>query len=94
MGILAAFFTVGILGIILGIAAIVLGVKGRRKVDRGLTMQHRGLATGGVVTGIISTLLGLLILALLAIGLALIDGSSDIEQELERQQRQLEQQQR
>ena len=78
------------LGVLLGIPAIVLGVKGRRKVSQGRTRQHRGLATGGLVTGIIATVLGVIILALLVIGIAFLSSSTDIQREIERQQRQLQ----
>jgi hypothetical protein len=91
VGIIAAFLTVGVLGVILGIAAIVFGVMGRRKVDQGRTTQHRGVATGGLVTGIIATLIGLIILALLVIGIAFLSSNPDFQQQLERQQRQLQQ---
>ncbi len=89
-GIIGALPTFGVLGVLLGIAAIVLGVKGRRKVSQGRTAQHRGVATGGLVTGIIATLVGVVILALLAIGIALLSSSPDFQREFERQQRQLQ----
>ena len=51
------------------------------------------MATGGLVTGIIATLLGLIIHALIVIGFALLGNNApDIQREIERQQRQLEQQ--
>jgi uncharacterized membrane protein len=74
-----------------GIAAIVLGVMGRRKVARGETTQHRGIATGGLVTGIISTVLGLVVLIAFIVGIAFLSSnSSEFQQELERQQDQLQ----
>ncbi|MBA3422628.1 MAG: DUF4190 domain-containing protein [Thermoleophilaceae bacterium] len=90
LGIIGAFLTVGVLGVVLGVAAIVLGVKGRRKVSQGRTTQHRGIATGGLVTGIIATILGVIILALVVIGFALLSSSGDLQREIERQQRQLQ----
>lgn len=90
VGIIGAFLTVGVLGVVLGIAAIVLGVKGRRKVSQGRTTEHRGIATGGLVTGIIATILGLIIIVFLAIGIALLSSSGDLQREIERQQRQLQ----
>ncbi len=90
VGILGAFFTFGVLGVLLGIAAIVLGVKGRRRVSRGQTREHGGLAMGGLVTGIIATVLGVVILAIVVIGIAFLSSSTDIQREIERQQRQLQ----
>lgn len=40
-----------LLGLAAGIAAIVLGAGGRRRVARGQTGQHRGVATAGMVLG-------------------------------------------
>ncbi|HEV2772617.1 MAG TPA: DUF4190 domain-containing protein [Thermoleophilaceae bacterium] len=90
LGILGAFFTFGVLGVLLGVAAIVLGVTGRRKVTRGRTRQYGGIAMGGLVTGIIATVLGVVILALLIIGIAFLSSNTDFQREIERQQRQLE----
>jgi hypothetical protein len=42
------------------IAAWVIGVQARRRVDRGETDQHRGVAQAGLVMGVIGTVLGLL----------------------------------
>lgn len=79
---LPAAFTV-IFGIILGIAAIVLGVMGLNKAK---TMQDagRGLAIGGIVTGVIGLVLSLLIVlagaALIgAVGGAIDDGGINID---------------
>ncbi len=91
VGIIGAFVTFGVLGVILGIPAIVLGVKGRRKVSQGHTLQHRGIATGGLVTGIIATVLGVAILALLVIGIAFLSSNPDFQREIDRQQKQLQQ---
>jgi hypothetical protein len=41
----------------------VLGVIGKRRVDRGETERHRGLAQAGLIMGVIGTVLGLLALA-------------------------------
>ncbi len=90
VGILGAIPTAGVLGVLLGIAAIVLGVKGRRRVSRGRTRQHGGIAMGGLITGIIATVIGAVILALLVIGIAFLSSSPDIQREIERQQRQLQ----
>ena len=42
------------------VAAWVLGVQGKRRVDRGETLGHRGLAQAGLVTGVIGVGLGVL----------------------------------
>ncbi len=76
-GIVGALFTVGVLGVLLGIPAIVLGVLGRRKVTQGRTMQYRGLATGGLVSGILAILTGVIIIALVAIGIAFLTSGVD-----------------
>ena len=57
-------------------------------------MQHGGLAMGGLVTGVISTVLGLIFIVLLVIGIAFLSSSSGgFQEEIERQQRELQQQQ-
>jgi lysylphosphatidylglycerol synthetase-like protein (DUF2156 family) len=66
------FVTVPV-AIVLGLAAVVLGVMGRSRVRRGLA-TNRGSATFGLVTGLLS----LLILAGLAIGgVALFNANKD-----------------
>jgi hypothetical protein len=93
LGILITLVTVGILGIVgvlLGIPAIVLGVMGRRRVKSGQTAQLGGVATGGLVTGIVAVVLGLLAIVLFAIGIALLSSTPDFQEEIERQQRQLQ----
>lgn len=62
VGIVTALFTAGVLGILLGIVAIILGVLGRRKVSSGRSREHGGLALGGLITGVVSLLLGLALL--------------------------------
>jgi hypothetical protein len=94
LGILGGLITFGVLGLLLGIPAIVLGVMGRRKVKQGRSMQHGGLAMGGLITGIISTVLGVIFIALLVVGIAFLSSSSGgIQEEIERQQRELQEQQ-
>jgi hypothetical protein len=93
LGILAlvlVIFTFGVLSFLtlpLGIVAIVLGVLGRRKVERGETFQHRGLATGGLITGAIATVISLIaVIAFFALGAFI--GSLDtqqIEQEIQQE---------
>lgn len=56
---------------ILGILAVVLGVKGRNEVRAsGGTQQGDGLALGGIVTGAIAVGFGVLILTLIIIAIA------------------------
>jgi len=91
LGILTTLVTLGILGIVgvlFGIPAIVLGVMGRRRVKSGRTVQHGGLATGGLITGIVAVVLGALAIALFAIGLAFLSNNPDLQREIDRQQQQ------
>ena len=69
-GVLALIFAIGFfliitvpVAILLGLAAIVLGVMGRSRVRRGIA-TNRGSATFGILTGLLS----LLLLAGLAVG--------------------------
>lgn len=58
---------------VVGVVAIVLGVKARAEIRAsGGTQTGEGVATAGIVTGVVAVLLGLMILAL--IGLALVAG--------------------
>jgi hypothetical protein len=60
-----------------GIAAIVLGKIGIRRVDRGQTTKHRSLAHIGRITGIIGTVLSAIaIVAVVLVG-ALLDAGED-----------------
>lgn len=60
---------------LVGIVAIVLGAKARKEIEAsGGTQQGDGVALGGIVTGAIAAVLGLLFLVLIA--LALITGAS------------------
>lgn len=53
---------------LLGIVAIVLGVKARNEISAsGGTQQGDGLALGGIITGAIAVVLGLLILVLIVV---------------------------
>ena len=53
------------------VAAWVIGVQARRKVDRGETSERRGMATAGMVLGIVGTALGVLAIIGWAVGLTL-----------------------
>jgi hypothetical protein len=58
---------------VVGIVAIVLGVKARNEIKAsGGTQQGEGLALGGIITGAIAVLLGVLVLALIV--LAVVTG--------------------
>ena len=66
VGTVCALLGAGLLGAIAGVTAIVLGAEGRRKVDAGRTTRNRGVATAGLVTGIIAAVLGVLMMLLAA----------------------------
>ena len=91
IGILLAFVTAGVLGILLGIPAIILGVVGRRKVSRGATRQHGGIAMGGLVTGIISLVLGIILLVVTILAVGALFSDPNFQEQLEQQQEQLQQ---
>ncbi|MFF9126204.1 DUF4190 domain-containing protein [Streptomyces sp. NPDC014889] len=81
LGILSCvlFCFYGIFGVVLGILAVIFGVKGRRKADLG-EANNRGQAQAGLVTGIIGIVLGLATIALVILGvfyLTNVERSSD-----------------
>jgi hypothetical protein len=81
LGILACcmFCAYGVVSLVLGILAVVFGVKGRRKAERGEADNH-GQAQAGFVMGIIGIVLGLAVMALIAVGIiAAINDDSDYE---------------
>ena len=57
----------GILGIITGILAIILAVVAKKKIKQDPNMGGKGAATGGLVTGIIGTVLYLAIWIIFAV---------------------------
>ncbi|MFF4762193.1 DUF4190 domain-containing protein [Streptomyces sp. NPDC001292] len=57
----------GIFGVVLGVLAVVFGIKGRRKAERGEANNH-GQAQAGLITGIIGIVLGFLMIAVLILG--------------------------
>lgn len=70
---------INLLSVVLGIAAIVTGVMGiRRAADPGV--GQKGLAVGGLVTGVIALLLSLLIL----VGMASILSDPDVRDTFDR----------
>ncbi|MGW4047448.1 DUF4190 domain-containing protein [Streptomyces sp. NPDC004721] len=70
LGILSCsmFCFYGIFGVVLGVLAVIFGIKGRRKAERG-EANNRGQAQAGLITGIIGIVLGLVVMALLIVGL-------------------------
>lgn len=48
-----------VLGLIPGVSATVLGIVGRRKVDRGEAREHRGKAQAGLLLGIVAVILAI-----------------------------------
>jgi hypothetical protein len=73
----AGFGLVFVFNLPCSIAAWVLGVKGRRRVDRGETHEHRSTARWGLVLGIIGTVLGALAIVGWALAIALSDEVRD-----------------
>ncbi|GED84454.1 DUF4190 domain-containing protein [Streptomyces sp. 6-11-2] len=69
LGILSCtmFCFYGIFGVVLGVLAVIFGIKGRRKAERGEANNH-GQAQAGLITGIIGIVLGLATIVLLVIG--------------------------
>ena len=59
-----------LIGLGLGIAAVVIGVLARRRVKRGETAHGGGVALVGVVLGVIATAIGLVVGAILVFGFA------------------------
>ena len=70
LGILSCclFCLYGVVGLILGVLAVVFGVKGKRRADRG-EATNRGQAQAGLITGIVGIILGLATIALLIVGI-------------------------
>ena len=89
LGILALLAAILIfpLGLVIGIAAIVLGVMGRKRVKRGETTRGGGPALAAIITGAIATFLALLIVA----GLVAFFSDEDVQDEIEREQQRQEQ---
>lgn len=77
----AGFGLVFVFNLPCSIAAWVMGVRGRRRVDRGETHEHRGMAQAGIVLGIVGVVLGVLAIIGWALAIALSD---DVRDELRR----------
>ncbi|WP_328564783.1 DUF4190 domain-containing protein [Streptomyces coelicoflavus] len=81
LGILACalFCMYGVVSLVLGVLAIVFGVKGRRKAEAGLANNH-GQAQAGFVMGIVGVVLGIAVIVLIAVGItAAINEESDYD---------------
>jgi hypothetical protein len=70
------FFMYGFVSLVLGILAVVFGVKGRKRADRG-EANNRGQAQAGFVMGIIGIAVGLIVIALIAIGIGVLVNQGD-----------------
>jgi hypothetical protein len=60
---LVGIFCFGIVGFVLGLVAIVLGVLGLKKANATPGQPQKGLAIGGIVTGALGLLIGLVVFA-------------------------------
>ncbi|MFF0018195.1 DUF4190 domain-containing protein [Streptomyces sp. NPDC005374] len=72
----ALFCMYGVLSLILGVLAIIFGVKGRKRAERGEATNH-GQAQAGFIMGIIGTILGVAIIALMAVVITTAINSDD-----------------
>ncbi|MEU9328547.1 DUF4190 domain-containing protein [Streptomyces canus] len=72
----ALFCMYGILSLVLGVLAIVFGIKGRKRAQLGEATNH-GQAQAGFIMGIIGTILGVAVIVLLAIGITAAINSDD-----------------
>ncbi|MFJ4204446.1 DUF4190 domain-containing protein [Streptomyces sviceus] len=72
----ALFCMYGILSLVLGVLAIVFGIKGRKRAERG-EATNRGQAQAGFIMGIIGTILGAAVVVLLVIGITAAVNSED-----------------
>ncbi|WP_316959266.1 DUF4190 domain-containing protein [Streptomyces sp. TRM68367] len=72
------FCLYGVVSLITGILAVVFGIKGRKRVERGEATNH-GQAQAGLIMGIIGIVLGAAVIVLMAIGItaAINQGVSD-----------------
>ncbi|WMX44810.1 hypothetical protein RGF97_08020 [Streptomyces roseicoloratus] len=64
VGVVLAFCSYGILGLILGGLALIFGILGKKRADRG-EAGHRGQAIAGIVLGAIGLVLGVAGIALI-----------------------------
>lgn len=82
LGILACclFCFYGVVSVVLGILAVVFGVKGRRRAEQGLADNH-GQAQAGLITGIIGLILGIVVIVLIVIGVVAAVNSEEDDRE-------------
>lgn len=78
VGAIILVVTVGILSLPFGVAAMVLGSLGRRRVRTGRTRQGATLAWAAWWLGLLITVVSVIVLVLLAFGVALLDGLLDL----------------
>ncbi|MEU2716536.1 DUF4190 domain-containing protein [Streptomyces sp. NPDC007205] len=65
---LCLFCMYGVVSVVLGILAVVFGIKGRRRADLGEATNH-GQAQAGLIMGVVGIVLGIVVIVLLAIGI-------------------------
>jgi hypothetical protein len=77
LGILAIVFVFIFfpLAFVLGLLAIIFGIIGRRRADENPAVGRKGMATAGLVTGILGILLALVISVIIGIFLSSVDES-------------------
>ncbi|GAA2441155.1 hypothetical protein GCM10010421_34810 [Streptomyces glaucus] len=70
LGILSCclFCMYGVVSVVLGILAVVFGIKGRKKAEQGLADNH-GQAQAGLIMGVIGLVLGVIVIVLIAVGI-------------------------
>ncbi|KUL40321.1 DUF4190 domain-containing protein [Streptomyces regalis] len=78
LGILSCclFCLYGVVSLVLGILAVIFGIKGRQKAERGEANNH-GQAQAGLITGIVGIVLGIAVIVLIAIGITAAINSDD-----------------
>jgi uncharacterized membrane protein len=62
------FCLYGVISLITGVLAVVFGIKGRRRVERGEATNH-GQAQAGLIMGIIGIVLGVAVIVLMVVGI-------------------------
>lgn len=63
-----SFCMYGVLSVVTGVLAVIFGIKGRKRVERGVATNH-GQALAGLITGIIGIVLGLAVIVVMIIGI-------------------------
>ncbi|MFF7890369.1 DUF4190 domain-containing protein [Streptomyces sp. NPDC007907] len=72
------FCLYGVVSLVTGILAVVFGIKGRKRAEAGVATNH-GQAQAGLIMGIIGSILGIVVIVLIAVGItaAINSDSSD-----------------